>query len=175
MAHPREGQSALRPQPPKPQPTHIWRSWQLIPDSQLCGAERRAEPFEGTALPGRDARRCCRFSQRGRFRHRAGHASEAVTMPVPRPAASEDRQPTTHCPIARRIWRCRCRRRRWCAGCAVTAGRCIRIRESAAAVGFSRPILHGPCTYVACKALDDTLLDGNVRRGPLQRRRSPVR
>ena len=37
--------------------------------------------------------------------------------------------------------------------------------EFAAAAGFPRPILHGLCTYgVACKALVDTLLEGDVSR-----------
>jgi acyl dehydratase len=35
--------------------------------------------------------------------------------------------------------------------------------DFAAAAGFPRPILHGLCTYgIACKALVDTLLDGDV-------------
>jgi acyl dehydratase len=35
----------------------------------------------------------------------------------------------------------------------------------AAAVGFPRPILHGLCTYgIACKAIVDTVLDGDVSR-----------
>ncbi|TFV59916.1 3-alpha,7-alpha,12-alpha-trihydroxy-5-beta-cholest-24-enoyl-CoA hydratase [Mycobacterium sp. PS03-16] len=37
--------------------------------------------------------------------------------------------------------------------------------QFAAAAGFPRPILHGLCTYgVACKAIVDTLLDGDVAR-----------
>jgi acyl dehydratase len=37
-----------------------------------------------------------------------------------------------------------------------------RIRRGS---GISRPILHGLCTYgIACKALVDTLLDGDVSR-----------
>lgn len=37
--------------------------------------------------------------------------------------------------------------------------------DFAAAAGFPRPILHGLCTYgVACKAIVDTLLDGDVAR-----------
>lgn len=37
--------------------------------------------------------------------------------------------------------------------------------EFAAAAGFPRPILHGLCTYgIACKAIVDTFLDGDVSR-----------
>jgi hypothetical protein len=37
--------------------------------------------------------------------------------------------------------------------------------EFAAAAGFPRPILHGLCTYgIACKAIVDTVLDGDVSR-----------
>ncbi len=51
----------------------------------------------------------------------------------------------------------------------------------AAAAGFPRPILHGLCTYgMTCKALVDTLLDGDAAavgllRRTLRRRRLPRR
>ena len=33
--------------------------------------------------------------------------------------------------------------------------------EFAAAAGFPRPILHGPCTYMVCKASIDTFMDSS--------------
>ena len=69
--------------------------------------------------------------------------------------------------IAHRTSRCRCRScrsRHYCTGCAATAP-LHSDPQFAAAAGFPRPIPHGLCTYgIACKAIIDTLLDGDVRR-----------
>ena len=57
----------------------------------------------------------------------------------------------------------RCRSRHCSTACAATAIRCTPTPNSLLRQDFRKPILHGLCTYgMACKALVDALLDGDV-------------